>query len=215
MWKVLVRGLTSHKLRLALTALAIVLGVGFVAGTFVLTDTIKETFSQGQRAPLPESVLADVQSVPGKDVAEGGVNGYAQFIDKQGKPVTTGGAPTLGISLNSDPRLRAGTVLREGAWPAGSDQVAMDAHTDKKYGFHVHDRVRILFQGAPSEFEVVTILGFGPADNRARVGGSYEALTGKEVAEDTVKSIGLFVGFIHAALLAFAFVALFVGSFIN
>ncbi len=157
MWKVLVRGLTSHKLRLALTALAIVLGVGFVAGTFVLTDTInktfsdlfeqttkgtdvavrtKETFGQGQRAPLPESVLADVQSVPGKDVAEGGVNGYAQFIDKQGKPVTTGGAPTLGISLNSDPRLRAGTVLREGAWPAGSDQVAMDAHTAKKYGFH-------------------------------------------------------------------------------
>src|SRR6266511_1643650 len=279
MWKVLVRGLTSHKLRLALTALAIVLGVGFVAGTFVLTDTInktfsdlfeqttkgtdvavrtKETFGQGQRAPLPESVLADVQSVPGKDVAEGGVNGYAQFIDKQGKPVTTGGAPTLGISLNSDPRLRAGTGLREGAWPAGAGQGAMDAHTAKKYGFHVHDRVRILFQGAPGEFEVVAILGFGPADNlagatlaafdlptaqrvlhregfydeidvvaakgvrpeelrdriRARVGGSYEALTGKERAEDTVTSIGHFVWLINTALLAFAFVALFVGSFI-
>jgi putative ABC transport system permease protein len=39
------KGLLAHKLRLALTALAIVLGVGFVAGTYVLTDTINATFT--------------------------------------------------------------------------------------------------------------------------------------------------------------------------
>ena len=45
MRKVTLRGLLAHKLRLALTALAIVLGVTFISGTFVLTDTLNSTFS--------------------------------------------------------------------------------------------------------------------------------------------------------------------------
>jgi putative ABC transport system permease protein len=44
MWKVTVKGLLARKLRLALTALAIVLGVTFVTGTLVLTDTLNRTF---------------------------------------------------------------------------------------------------------------------------------------------------------------------------
>ena len=45
MWRVTIKGLLAHKLRLALTALAIVLGVTFIAGTFVLTDTLHNTFN--------------------------------------------------------------------------------------------------------------------------------------------------------------------------
>jgi putative ABC transport system permease protein len=45
MWKVTSKGLLAHKLRLALTALAIVLGVTFISGTFVLTDTLHNTFN--------------------------------------------------------------------------------------------------------------------------------------------------------------------------
>ena len=45
MWKVTSKGLLAHKLRLALTALAIVLGVTFISGTFVLTDTLHNTFT--------------------------------------------------------------------------------------------------------------------------------------------------------------------------
>ena len=44
MWKITIKGLLAHKLRLGLTALAIVLGVMFIAGTFVLTDTLNNTF---------------------------------------------------------------------------------------------------------------------------------------------------------------------------
>src|SRR5580658_7017848 len=44
MWRVTIKGLLAHKLRLALTALAIILGVMFIAGTFVLTDTLNNTF---------------------------------------------------------------------------------------------------------------------------------------------------------------------------
>ena len=45
MWKVTISGLLAHKLRLALTALAIVLGVTFISGTLVLTDTLHSTFT--------------------------------------------------------------------------------------------------------------------------------------------------------------------------
>src|SRR5438874_1684042 len=105
MWRVGFKGLLAHKLRFALTALAVVLGVGFVAGTFVLTDTINRTFtdlfqqttkgidvavrtgttfaSQGgppQRAPMPESARDRIAAVPGVAAAQGSVTGYAQFV---------------------------------------------------------------------------------------------------------------------------------------
>jgi putative ABC transport system permease protein len=282
MLKATLKGLAAHKLRMSLTALAIVLGVGFVAGTFVLTDTINKTFdnlfnqvTQGvdvavrtnetfnvqgnpNRAPMPSSVLDQVKAVQGVAAAEGSVSGYAQFIGKNGKPVTTGGAPTLGVSMSSVPQLQSASTLRAGARPNSADQVAVDAATAKKQGFQVGDRVKILFQGPPREFTISGIIGFGQADNLAgatlagfdlktaqqvlnRVGTydqvdavaasgvspatlrdrvkaaldpKYQVLTGKELAQDTSKSVGQFTKFINIALLAFAFVALFVGSFI-
>src|SRR6204780_4895086 len=111
MRKVTLRGLLAHKLRLALTALAIVLGVTFISGTFVLTDTINSTFStlfssvyrnidfqvrgvaqfgrgeSATRIRLPEPVLGRVRSVPGVAAAYGKVEGYAQFVARDGKPV--------------------------------------------------------------------------------------------------------------------------------
>lgn len=282
MLKATLKGLAAHKLRMSLTALAIVLGVGFVAGTFVLTDTINKTFndlfnqvtkgvdvavrssatfsSEGNqvRAPLPATLLDQIKAVNGVAAAEGSVSGYAQFIGKNGKPVTTGGAPTLGISLSSVPQLQAAATVREGQRPSGPDQVAVDAATAKQQGFKVGDRVKILFQGPPREFTITAILGFGQADNlagatlagfdlptaqqvlnrqgvydeidavaapgvapatlrdriHAAIGPSYQVLTGKQLAEDTSKTVGQFTKFINYALLAFAFVALFVGSFI-
>ena len=97
MRNVTIKGLLAHKLRLALTALAIVLGVTFISGTFVLTDTLHNTFSvlfgnvyqkidfqvrgvaqlgsgaNATRNELPESLLATVRRVPGVDAAEGGI----------------------------------------------------------------------------------------------------------------------------------------------
>ena len=100
MWKVTIKGLLAHKLRLALTALAIVLGVTFIAGTFVLTDTLHNTFDtlfgniyqnvdfqvrgvaqfgsggNATRNPVPESRAGDgAGACPGSQAAEGTVNG--------------------------------------------------------------------------------------------------------------------------------------------
>ena len=104
------------------------LGVTFISGTFVLTDTLHNTFTDlfaniyskidfqvrgvaqlgsganAVRNELPESLLATVRGVPGVEAADGEVTGYAQFIAHDGKAIQTGGAPTLAVSFNPDPQ---------------------------------------------------------------------------------------------------------------
>ncbi|HEY7916922.1 MAG TPA: FtsX-like permease family protein [Acidimicrobiales bacterium] len=193
MWKVTVKGLLAHKLRLVLTGLAIVLGVTFVSGTLVLTDTLHNTFNTlfGQiyqnvdfevrgvtvfsdntggsgvtRKAIPQSIATTVRSVPGVAFAEGTVGGYAQFVAPDGKAITTGGAPTLGLSFDPNSQLSS-LRLTSGTAPTTPNDVAMDAGTADKYHFVVGDRVRILLRGPPQTFTVSGIVKFGTADNLA------------------------------------------------
>ncbi len=192
MLKATLKGVLAHKIRLLLTALAVVLGVGFVAGTYVLTDTLNATFdnlfdevTQGVdvsvraesgfgdetslvtgRDTVPEDLVAVVTAVDGVKAADGSLAGYAQYVDKDGKAVTTGGAPTLGVNWTDVPELNP-LRLRDGRAPSGPSEVLMDAGTAKKYDFGVGDKVRLLFQGPPGDFTIVGVAGFGAADNLA------------------------------------------------
>src|ERR1700677_3143895 len=125
MWNVPVKGLLARKMRLALTALAIVLGVTFVSGTLVLTDTLNRTFdtlignayqhinfqirgkaafgnsaaalnSTADRKPVPESLEGVVRRLPGVAYADGSVDGYAQFVARDGDAIG-GAASSLGF----------------------------------------------------------------------------------------------------------------------
>ena len=213
MRQVTLRGLFAHKLRLALTALAIVLGVTFISGTFVLTDTLNNTFSglftsvyskidfqvrgvaqfgsgeSATRNPLPESVLARVQSVPGVAGAYGQVEGYAQFVARDGKPVpsTVG---TIGLGWDTNPQISS-LHLVSGNPPTTSDDVVMDASTAKNYGFSVGQRVRVLSAGsrAAQTFTITGIAQFGTADNLA--GATLAAFT-LPTAQRLVGEPGLF-----------------------
>jgi putative ABC transport system permease protein len=193
MRKVTIKGLLAHKWRLALTSLAIVLGVTFVAGTFVLTDTLHNTVyalignayqkldfevrgvaqfptsnaPEAVRNPFPETLLSTVRNVPGVQTAEGVVGGYAQFLAPDGKPIVTGSEPTVGESFDPDQQASELRVV-EGAPPSGPDEVVMDAGTAKKYHFSVGQRVRVLFaDGAVRPFRISGIAQFGNADNLA------------------------------------------------
>jgi putative ABC transport system permease protein len=189
MWRVTIKGLLAHKLRLALTALAIVLGVMFIAGTFVFTDTLNNTFKTlfgniyqnvdfqvrgvaqfgsggtATRNPIPESLLATVRAVPGVEVAEGSVEGYAQYIGHDGKAITTGGAPTLGVSFV--PSQLSQLHLVEGVAPTTDHEVVMDLGTAQKFDFKVGQSVRILLQGPTQTFTITGLARFGTADNLA------------------------------------------------
>jgi putative ABC transport system permease protein len=207
MGKATLKGLLAHKFRLAATALAIVLGVSFVAGTYVLTDTITASFdslfkqvTQGidvavrseetfggfetgeVRDPMPAALLERIKAVDGVRVAEGNVTGYAQLVGKDGKAVTTGGAPSLGVSFNQDPQFSAGSTVRSGRLPSGPTELAIDAKTAEDTGYQVGDRVKVLFQGPAREFTVAGVIGFGEADNLggARLVG-FDLATAQEV----------------------------------
>jgi putative ABC transport system permease protein len=213
MRQVTLRGLFAHKLRLALTALAIVLGVTFISGTFVLTDTLNSTFSTlftsvyskidfqvrgvaqfgsgsgATRNPLPESLLARVQSVPGVGGTYGEVEGYAQFIAHDGKPISST-VGMLGVGFDTNPQISS-LHLIAGNPPTTSGGVVMDAATAKSYDFSVGQQVRILGGGLKSAetFTITGIAQFGTADNLA--GATLAAFT-LPTAQRVVGETGLF-----------------------
>jgi putative ABC transport system permease protein len=194
MRKVTVRGLLARKLRLALTALAIVLGVTFVSGTLVLTDTLRRTFDNlvsnayqhisfqirakaafgndtaaaangtADRKPIPESIATAVSRLPGVGYVDGSVAGYAQFVS--GGNAIGGAGSALGFSY--DPNRQLSSVrLVEGRAPTTSQDVVMDKATATKYHFRVGDRVRVLLGTSPRYFTVSGIVTFGADDNLA------------------------------------------------
>ncbi|MCD9623554.1 ABC transporter permease [Rhabdothermincola salaria] len=190
MLRVTLRGLLAHKVRLATTALAILLGVAFMSGTLVLTATIGSTFDGlfadinagtdvvvrsaevvetdfgEQRGTIDESVLGEVAAVPGVRVAEGDVSGYAQFVDKEGEAIgnPNQGAPTLGFAWGDDPELNP-LRLAEGGPPAGPDEVVMDKASADTGDFRVGDPVTVLTATGSQEFTVAGIARFGNVDS--------------------------------------------------
>jgi putative ABC transport system permease protein len=215
-----IRSILARKVRLLLTSLAVVLGVGFMAGTFVLTDTMTNAFnslfdtaysridvlvrssnaftaqtsSLEEREPMPESVLERVRSVDGVMEAEGDVLGYAQIVDpKTGKVIGTFGPPTAASAWND---LNGFTLRPDGSPPTGPDQVVIDAGTAEANDIKVGDRVEIVFEGPPGEFDVVGIAGYGEGDG---LGGATWALfdlptaqrvLGKDGELDSVSVVG-------------------------
>lgn len=184
MWRATIKGVLARKVRLALTALAVVLGVTFVSGTYVLTDTLKASFGAlfsqyaagsdlvvraeapfgrdgGTRARLPEGLVGTVRATPGVAAADGFLQGYAQFVEKDGKTaIQTGGAPTFGISWSGGDRVGPARIVR-GRPPARDGEVAMDAGTARRNGFRVGDRVKVLLTGPARTFAIVGLLGLG------------------------------------------------------
>jgi putative ABC transport system permease protein len=119
-----------------------------------------------ERKPVPDSVLATVEAVPGVADAAGSVTGYAQMIDPAtGDTIGGVGPPTLGVNWNGGPS--SPLSLRQGQPPSGPTDVAVDAATAEKYGLSVDDTIKILFKGPPQEFTISGTLGFGEADNLA------------------------------------------------
>ena len=190
MRRVMIKGLLAHKLRLALTALSVVLGVAFVAGTFVLTDTLASTFdnlfaevngntdaqvrsaeklspqnpSDSDRKSIPATLLDSVKAVNGVAEAAGYVQGYAPIVGKDGKLVG-GQAPTFGASAAG-----LGTLspfkIKEGRAPKGDSEIVIDAGTAKSEGFALGEKVKVQ-ASETGTYTLVGVVGFGSADNLA------------------------------------------------
>ncbi|HYB26068.1 MAG TPA: ABC transporter permease [Solirubrobacteraceae bacterium] len=195
MRRVTVRGLLARKLRLALTALAIVLGVTFVTGTLVLGDTLNHTFndligtayqhvsfqirgkaelsgtsaaSTADRRSIPESIVPAVRRLPGVAYVFGSVSGYAQFMSRDGNAIGGGAGSTLGFSFDPNPQLSPYRLV-QGKAPTTADEVVMDKETATNHGFAVGDRVLINLPNRAQTFTISGIVTFGSDANLAGV----------------------------------------------
>ena len=181
-----IRGLLSRKLRTALTALAIVLGVAMISGTYVLTDSIDQAFDkiftdirQGSNAVISgrsafdlsegsgvteptfdESLIDEVRALDGVAEAEGSVDSdTTQLIGDDGKAVVYGGAPNLGFSIaNPDSRFNPLTLI-EGEWP-GPNEVIVDRETAGKEDFEVGETIGIQADGPVQRLSLSGVMQF-------------------------------------------------------
>jgi putative ABC transport system permease protein len=206
MYRATFKSLASRKLRLVLSALAVVLGVMFVSGSFVLTDSLGKSFDKlfatvnsnldvqvsakpklagqsGDGAPiatLPVSLTEKVAAVEGVAKAIPGV--YAQnarVIGKNGKVVPTVGAPQAGTDWQGENGL---VEVRSGRGPTAAGEVAIDAALAKTSGYTVGDTIGVLTLEPKKMFTVVGIFGY--SGNRDSLGGAQITAFTLPVAQD-------------------------------
>jgi putative ABC transport system permease protein len=189
MLRATLKSLLSRKLRLILSGLAVVLGVMFVSGAFVLTDTLSRSFDSlfstafsnvdvevgavaavnpEQASTVPVSLLDKVRAVPGAQSAYGVVAADgARLIGTNGKVVTTFGAPRFGMAWRDGSEQ---VQLRTGHGPQAADEIAINAGLADSAGVHVGDRVAVLTPQEPKT--MYTLVGiFGYTGGRDSLGG--------------------------------------------
>src|SRR3954449_588994 len=155
MTSVAIKGLLGRKLRAVLTALAIVLGVAMVSGSFVLTDSIQKAFhsvfassyahtdavvsgkklvdySNSGNATVPASLLARVRALPDVEDATGLLSDMtgsvltAKLYDKHGKIINGNGNPTFGVGVDPKATRFNPMELASGRWAAREGEVVID-----------------------------------------------------------------------------------------
>jgi putative ABC transport system permease protein len=186
--KVALKGLLARKLRTALTGFAVVIGVAFVAGTFVFTDTIDASFkdlfervSKGTDVsvqsqvvveedfatppPMDASTLERVESVDGVAEAAGSVSGDVSLLDREGEPIVSGGPPT--ILVTTGPERFDPLTYTEGGQPESDDEVVIDKATADEFEWGEGDTVTIAGRQPKKDYTVSGVARLGDSDNLA------------------------------------------------
>ncbi|MDW3847968.1 ABC transporter permease [Micromonospora sp. BRA006-A] len=206
MLRATLKSLLARKLRLLLSGLAVVLGVMFVSGAFVLTDTLGRSFdavfadayaevdvsveakpkidvstAEGMplSTPMPASVLDRIKAVPGVADAKGVVAADgARMIGSNGKVVTSFGPPQLGQNWLGESDL---VEIREGRAPQADDEIVINAALAEAGKVKVGDRVGVLTLAPKKEFTLVGVFGY--SGGRDSIGGANEVYFTTPVAQ--------------------------------
>ena len=190
MTKLALRGMAERKLRSALTAIAVLLGVAMISGTYVLTDGIKgsfkkinETANQGtdavlspkteftssfsQTEKLPASLVGRVRALPQVEKAAGAMQAFGALV-VDGKPVTQFGGPNLVFGTTPEPFDPTSPV--EGRDPSAPGEIAVSHDLAKDHGIEVGDRVGLETSHGTKQVTVVGLVDFGGSGSAAGYG---------------------------------------------
>ncbi|MFI9341612.1 ABC transporter permease [Streptomyces sp. NPDC052773] len=192
MFRTALRNVLAHKARLLMTVLAVMLGVAFVSGTLVFTNTISDAYQKssakgfdqvdvavdpeyqeddgdtlGKTPELTQALLDRSARVPGAESAIGVVTGFTALADKDGKLVGTGFQSQGGNYWGTDdPRY----PLVEGHAPKGRGEVVIDAKTAERTGYRVGDTLRLSVDGPVLTPRIAGV--FTTDDGNVAAGGS-------------------------------------------
>ena len=211
MFVLTLKNLFAHRRRLLSTALAVVLGVAFMSGTFVFSDTLTTTINGVVqvadenvdalvRAPQPVSLdfsqtgvtidgatldtVAKLAEVAQADVQ---IVGYAQLIGPDGQAVVDQStASTLGFNWSSSDELNPFDLV-DGSAPVSGDEIVIDHASAKRSGYGVGDTATVLTAGDERAFRIVGVADYGDSDSQ---GGAGAVLFEREAAEQLLTSPG-------------------------
>jgi putative ABC transport system permease protein len=188
---VTLRGLLGRKVRAVLTAMAIVLGVAMISGTYIFTDTLSRGFavvsdetydgtdavisgrklvdySASGRATVPSELLDKVRELPSVDAAAGAIidlqdnSDPAKLIDRDGTVIGGGGqGPTFGTGLDTSQLRFTPLELTAGTWPTGAGQVVIDDGAAETYEFAVGDTIGVAAAGPVKRYRITGVARYG------------------------------------------------------
>jgi len=189
MTRIALKSLAARRLRTALTALAIVLGVAMVSGAFTITDTMRgaaDSLSSAaydgtdavvtartafavdandwtaKRPTVDGGLLEQVRSLPGVAVAAADITDEAKIIKRDGKPA--GDGPYFGVGFDATtPGAERLTPFRldTGRWAAGPGEVVIDAASAEDQDYGVGSDIQVTARGEAHDFRVVGTAKFG------------------------------------------------------
>ncbi|WP_030897506.1 ABC transporter permease [Streptomyces sp. NRRL F-5126] len=185
MFRTSLRNVLAHKARLLMTVLAVLLGVAFVSGTLVFTDTLGKAYadqsakdykgvavavSTEDQHRLTAHDLDTIRDAPGVATVTGRVSGFAGVAGPDGKLIGTGwsnkGANFAPDSHGRDPSY----AFRHGNGPRDARHIALDARSAAAGGYHVGDRVRVATDGPVRTYTLSGV--FTTHDGAVQAGGS-------------------------------------------
>ena len=211
------RGVLARKFRILLTILAVVSGVAFVSGAFILTDSVKGAINnlfvelrgevdleirteiafgdsaRAERDPVDVSLMKDIAAIDGVRLVEANLLRQATIIKSDGEPLQTSG-PAFGISWTGPDGLDGRTLL-EGVVPTKSGEVAIDKASAKRAGYVLGDKVTLVGPIGKGEFTLVGLTGTGSTSGGGGASVSaFDPITANEFLGADNKADSIYVG---------------------
>ncbi|MGW2815434.1 ABC transporter permease [Streptomyces sp. NPDC001415] len=192
MFKTALRNVLAHKARLLMTVLAVMLGVAFVSGTLVFTDTLGNAFrnqssksydkvavavttygsrDDAEREPgVSKQTLQKIEKLDGVASATGRVDGFAGVAGTDGKLIGQGWANKGGNFAPGQGGNDPAYTFTQGSGPVEDDQIALDKDTADKGKYTVGDTVRVATNGPVKQYKLAGV--FTTEDGQVNAGGS-------------------------------------------